>query len=631
MLTNSGDKLDDGTVNCIYEDRRGVIWIGTNAGGLNKFDRTTQKFKSYLFDGRRRINSVNNVFEDSKNRLWVGTFSQGLQQFDGKKGIYTTYVGEDHGLLNNAVYATCQDREGFFWVSTLAGISRVNPDNMSVKNYRLNDILPGTTEIYNNNLFSINNQLALILKNGITLFNPRDLDANPYSPEVNIEKIVYSNPASTSDSAATRSRYGIKNLELPHYQNRITFSYVALHFANAAENKYAYRLTGYDHHWIQAGTQRTATYTNLSPGTYTFRVIAANSDGVWNNTGDSVTFIINPPWWQSWWAWCLWTFLFVSAIYAFILYRSRKLLQDKKILEHKVRIRTDEVMQQKEEIVQQKEEIESQRDNLEKTLVDLQATQTQLVQSEKMASLGELTAGIAHEILNPLNFVNNFSDVNAELLLEMQEEIEKGDLAEVKALSLDIYENEKKINQHGKRADSIVKGMLEHSRTRSGQKEPTDLNVMTEEFMRLSYHGLRAKDKSFNAELVTHFDTDLPKINVIQQDMGRILLNLFNNAFYAVNQKKNTAGADYKPTVSATSSVSDGHCVISVKDNGVGIPDAIKEKIMQPFFTTKPTGEGTGLGLSLTYDMVVKGHGGTMQVNSVEGEGSEFIVKLPLT
>jgi len=213
----------------------------------------------------------------------------------------------------------------------------------------------------------------------------------------------------------------------------------------------------------------------------------------------------------------------------------------------------------------------------------------------------------------------------------MQEEIEKGDLAEVKALSLDIYENEKKINQHGKRADSIVKGMLEHSRTRSGQKEPTDLNVMTEEFMRLSYHGLRAKDKSFNAELVTHFDTDLPKINVIQQDMGRILLNLFNNAFYAVNQKKNTAGADYKPTVSATSSVSDGHCVISVKDNGVGIPDAIKEKIMQPFFTTKPTGEGTGLGLSLTYDMVVKGHGGTMQVNSVEGEGSEFIVKLPLT
>jgi len=279
---------------------------------------------------------------------------------------------------------------------------------------------------------------------------------------------------------------------------------------------------------------------------------------------------------------------------------------------------------------QQKEEIAAQRDNLENTLSDLKATQTQLIQSEKMASLGELTAGIAHEIQNPLNFVNNFSEVNTELIDEMQLGIERGDLEEVKAIAVDIQENEKKINMHGKRADAIVKGMLQHSKSGSGVKEPTNINALADECMRLAFHGLSAKDKSFNAEMVTHFDTGLPKINVIPQDIVRVMLNLFNNAFYAVNQKQKKSEADYKPEVTVTTSAENGQVIIKVKDNGIGIPDAIKEKIMQPFFTTKPTGEGTGLGLSLTYDMVVKGHGGSIQVNSVEGEGSEFIIQLPI-
>ena len=248
-----------------------------------------------------------------------------------------------------------------------------------------------------------------------------------------------------------------------------------------------------------------------------------------------------------------------------------------------------------------------------------------------MASLGELTAGIAHEIQNPLNFVNNFSDVNREMLAELGEELDKGDIAEAKAIAADIEQNEQKINHHGKRAEAIVKGMLEHSRSSTGQKELTDINQLADEYIRLSYHGLRAKDKSFNSELITNFDSSLPQINAIPQDIGRVLLNLFNNAFYAVNQKAKSAGDDYKPEVSVTTSTENEQVFIKVKDNGIGIPDAIKEKIMQPFFTTKPTGEGTGLGLSLTYDMVVKGHGGRMQVNSVEGEGSEFTISLPLS
>ncbi|HVW15881.1 MAG TPA: ATP-binding protein [Mucilaginibacter sp.] len=265
------------------------------------------------------------------------------------------------------------------------------------------------------------------------------------------------------------------------------------------------------------------------------------------------------------------------------------------------------------------------------TLDDLKATQTQLVQREKMASLGELTAGIAHEIQNPLNFVNNFSEVSAELVDEMDEELDKGDVTEAKSIASDIKDNLEKIRHHGKRADAIVKGMLQHSRATSGQKEPTDLNALADEYLRLAYHGLRAKDKDFNAELIADFDEKLPKINVVPQDIGRVLLNVINNAFYAVQQKAKIVGPDFKPTVEVSTAQQNGSVVMTVKDNGTGIPENIREKIMQPFFTTKPTGEGTGLGLSLSYDIVVKGHGGKINVESKEGEGSEFTVMLPLS
>jgi signal transduction histidine kinase len=274
--------------------------------------------------------------------------------------------------------------------------------------------------------------------------------------------------------------------------------------------------------------------------------------------------------------------------------------------------------------------LEVAKQQVENTLAALKTAQTKLIQSEKMASLGELTAGIAHEIQNPLNFVNNFSEVNIEMIDELKEELKKGNVDEALAIADDIQQNEEKINHHGKRADAIVKGMLQHSQSSGGKKEPTNLNALADEYTRLSYHGLRAKDKAFNAEIVTHFEPELPKINVIPQDMGRVLLNLFNNAFYAVNQKKKTANADYKPEITITTCSENSYIIIKVKDNGVGIPDAIKDKIMQPFFTTKPTGEGTGLGLSLTYDMVVKGHGGSIQVNSIEGNGSEFSIQLPI-
>jgi signal transduction histidine kinase len=279
---------------------------------------------------------------------------------------------------------------------------------------------------------------------------------------------------------------------------------------------------------------------------------------------------------------------------------------------------------------EQKDQLTQQRDELQTTLAELKITQTQLIQSEKLASLGELTAGIAHEIQNPLNFVNNFSDVNRELIDELRDSLERNDIDDALSIADDIQQNEEKVNHHGKRADAIVKNMLQHSRSNSGEKEPTDINSMADEYLRLSYHGLRAKDKLFNAEMATDFDENLPKISVIPQDVGRVLLNLFNNAFYAVQQKKKAASGDYRPLVKVSTALKGKFIEISVSDNGTGMPEDVKEKILQPFFTTKPTGEGTGLGLSLSYDIVVKGHGGSISVTSREGEGSEFIVTIPV-
>ena len=285
-----------------------------------------------------------------------------------------------------------------------------------------------------------------------------------------------------------------------------------------------------------------------------------------------------------------------------------------------------------EELEQKRKAIEETNAALSKSLEDLKAAQAQLIQAEKMASLGELTAGIAHEIQNPLNFVTNFSEVSKELLDEMKTELDYGNIHDAKEIASNVLQNLEKILHHGKRADAIVKGMLQHSRKSSGQKEPTDINSLADEYLRLAYHGLRAKDKSFNATLKTEYDVTIGNINIIPQEIGRVILNLITNAFYAVTEKKTLRQAQddtYEPTVSVNTKKVNDKVEIKVADNGKGIPQKILDKIFQPFFTTKPTGQGTGLGLSLSYD-IVKAHGGELKVETKEGEGTGFIIQLPV-
>lgn len=287
----------------------------------------------------------------------------------------------------------------------------------------------------------------------------------------------------------------------------------------------------------------------------------------------------------------------------------------------------DEWKREKERL---QKKVDEQTAELKQSLEDLKATQAQLIQSEKMASLGELTAGIAHEIQNPLNFVNNFSEVSIEMIDEMNEELEKGDFEGASQIALDIKQNLEKINHHGKRADGIVKGMLQHSRKNTGEKEPTDINKLVDEYFRLAYQGLRAKDKSFNAQLETDYDENLGTINVVPQDIGRVILNLITNAFYAVDEKKsNLESKDFKPTVSVSTKKLDDTNEIRIMDNGNGIQKDILDKIFQPFFTTKPTGKGTGLGLSMSYD-IIKAHGGELKVETENLKYTQFKIILPI-
>lgn len=509
----------------------------------------------------------------------------------------------ESGVLVQSSGFLLEDNDGFLWTTTDTGFIKLDPLTQSISYFE--------TEMGRrpNNLF-IGSQLSngnLIYpgKGGYIEFDPKDLQQEDNIPYIHITEL-------NSGENIYNILYSDIPIEIESSNNNLSFSYLGLNYRDPAFTRYRYRIKGYDDNWVSVGTQQRVFLANLPPGSYTFEVQAAPRFGAFGENSASVNFKIPPPWWRTWPAYLLYALIFIVGIVIFDRIQRRRVLA-----------RERERSREKE--LQQAREIEVAYENLK-------ATQNKLIQSEKMASLGELTAGIAHEIQNPLNFVNNFSEINQELALELKEELKKGDIDVAMSIADDIKENEIKISHHGKRADSIVKGMLQHSRNHSGERVLTDINNLIDEYLRLAYHGMRAKDKTFNASLETDFDQSIEKLIIVPQDIGRVALNIINNSLFAIKEKQmKIDDSTYKPTVWVSTKKENDNISIIIKDNGMGIPADVKDKIFLPFFTTKPAGQGTGLGLSMSYDIVTKGHGGELLVETEDNKGTIFRIVLPIT
>jgi signal transduction histidine kinase/ligand-binding sensor domain-containing protein len=639
--------------NIFLRDATNHIWIATVGAGIQRIDPKNNT-RSRITQAEGLVGDrVFSLMQDEHQNIWAAS-DKGVVLINAQKKELTTFT-TDEGLAANDVYAIIEHK-GEIFNGTSKGLTILKPIEQKNNAYPFWKVKTlgkkqGLDQVdFSENSFTfdkngrlwagVNGQMLTVIDpiqkdnfdnttfiTGLNILDKKQVFIDKISIQKNRKalgkawlsgkdtllsvKNEVENSANKMHWNTVMPPYNMPvDLVLPANQNYLSFTYNGFQLNNPDKLVYSYFLEGIDKNWSPVSEKNISeNYRDLPSGDYNFKVVSKGIDGVWSKPAE-FKFTISAPWWQTWWAYLV--YLLLLLLLGYSIHRFQK----------------ERTIRKERERAQQKEL--EQAKVIEKAYLDLKTTQSQLIQSEKMASLGELTAGIAHEIQNPLNFVNNFSEVSLELMDEMETEIGKGDLEEAKNIAIDIKQNLEKINYHGKRADGIVKGMLQHSRAGNNVKEPTNINALADEYLRLAYHGLRAKDKSFNADLETHFDANLPKINVIPQDIGRVLLNLFTNAFYATHQKQKAAKGEYKPSVSVTTALKNEVVEITVKDNGMGIPDAIKDKIMQPFFTTKPTGEGTGLGLSLSYDIIVKSHGGTISIDSKENEYTIFTIRLPL-
>lgn len=682
--------LANNAVYSILEDRNGNLWIGTGGGGVSKFDG--KSFTNFSTAQGLSHNIVWSILEDKAGNLWFATQGGGVSRFDGQS--FSTFTKRE-GLVDDTVYDLLEDGIGNIFIGTNRGFTVVPAEVAALpfgeirgsleyyntaNGYPVKDVNKGVHLDSKGNIWAGNGSD----KTGLVKFNYQALRKKTKKPTVNIKNIsLFENPiswislqGSASEEEATDSLKNLayitdevkvfgrvlsaeerksqfkelsktqfseikrfetfpEKLKLPHSQNQITIDFGTDELVRANLMEYRYILEGYKKSWSPVIKNSSATFGNIREGDYVFRVIArytgpAEATGKEWSEEAVYRFSVLPPWHRTWWAYLMYIIILLVGIKRVHVFQKSKTIR-----------RERERIQQKE--LEQAKEIE-------KAYMDLKITQAQLVQQEKLASLGQLTAGIAHEIKNPLNFVNNFSEVSIELIAEAKEERNKSpdarDETLVDEIMEDIKSNLQKIHEHGSRANRIVTSMLQHSRGGSGKKEPTDLNALIREYVNLSYQGMRAGKNPMNVEITLDLDPGIKQVLLIKEDFTRVVINLCNNAFEAMKEKfkkhepdcyreqsaKYDDGAirevNYKPKLSIRARYENGKVLISIEDNGPGIPDEIKDKILQPFFTTKKGTEGTGLGLSITND-IVKAHAGELKVKSQVGRGSKFIIELP--
>ena len=597
----------------IWEDGGGKLWIATNRnlywfknGALKRVSEEEGFYSAW----------VQSFYEDKEGIVWLGVSSRGFARY--KDGKFST-ISPKQGLFDFNGYMIFEDNQGFLWSSCNKGVFRVSKQE-------LNDVADGKSTLvhctsygeadgmesrecnggYSPSGFQLHDgRLAFSSVKGVAIVNPVDIKLNPLPPPVVVERLLADGTSKNLNGTVT----------LPAGTNRLEFHYAGLSYIGGDKVRFKYKLEGADPEWIDAGGRREAYYTNVSPGEYTFRVIAANSDGIWNEKGAALRFELKPYFYQTKWFLAIALLVFLTIGPSIYYWRVRSLKQREADLELLVNKRTEE---------------------LQKTLTNLKDAQHQLVLSEKMASLGQLTAGIAHEIKNPLNFITNFAVLSKELAHELREELahEKNRVDPKRAVEIteildNLEQNVQKIDDHGKRADSIVRGMLLHSRGKAGERQDTDLNALLSEYTNLAYHGMRAQDQSFNVKIETDFDPTIGKVSIVPQDLSRAFLNIVNNACYAANDKRRSATNGFSPTVRVSAKNLGAKVEIRIRDNGNGIPKDVMDKIFNPFFTTKPAGVGTGLGLSITYDIIREEHKGEITVNTQPGEFTEFVIVIP--
>ena len=675
-FSGGANGLGSNQVLALAEDAGGALWAGTDTGlcrlgsapsGTASCLRADPADPDALADG-----FVYALHARSNGSLWIGTRG-GLHRLDTRDlgaGV-TRYTAEDTDLPGDAVYAIVEDDAGFLWLSTSGGLVRFEPVTETF--HRRLEGQDAERALSGAATRAPDGQLFFGSERGLLAFYPQTLAArNANPPQVAITGVeVNGQSVGPGDGdVLTAAAPVAEEIDLGPDEGYVTIEYVGLHFSDPAQNTYRYRMEGIVDEWDEVGTRRDVTFPDLDPGRYTFEVQAANAYGVWSDASATIDIVVHPPWWRTWWA-----LLGFAALAVFALVRAdrwqraRLLRQERERAERReaeLRAETAEAEQRKasaeadrqraEAAVLKAEndrkaaELERAREveaanaklaaansQLETSLRELKATQAQLVQSEKLASLGQLTAGIAHEIKNPLNFVNNFADLSVELAQELRDEMTEAPdkpaaqvLDEVGDLIDDLQENCRRIREHGQRADRIVRSMLLHSRGGSSERGRVDLARFIDEYANLAFHGARANDSDFNVEIERDFADDTGEVEVVPQEFGRVLINLLTNAFHAVQKRAEAAGPGFSPTVTLRTR-RDGDAVrIDIEDNGTGIPDAVKSRIFEPFFTTKPTGEGTGLGLSLAHDIITGVHNGSMSVDSVDGEGTTFHIALPV-
>jgi signal transduction histidine kinase/ligand-binding sensor domain-containing protein len=633
------NSLSDAEFFTLFEDNDGYVWIGGNRpngpGSLDRLDPRTGNVKRVKFPDEFMGYPIKAISQNKNGDILFLTQGKGLhiifEEILNTELWTTTESPKDYEVTITPVLGnTFQDANNL--ISDDQGIMWLTDENGKI--YRLDSESQSVIEFYDRSDLKFMDRHAFKLNDGNIYFSYQDglvlvNSASKISDQflTNNNQLQFTefhlNGLSVSGEKKNildKPIWQLSDLYLTYKQSNFGFRFSAFDFRNPSLCQYEVRLLPVEEEWQKIVGEPAVNYFQLPPGDYTLEVKGSDSNGVWYKKEAKINIHISPPWWKSWWAYVGYGLLALVGIYYFDRQQRQRILgmERQKTLER--------------EVAQAKE--------IEKAYAELKTTQAQLIHAEKMSSLGELTAGIAHEIQNPLNFVNNFSEVSGEMIDEVNEALMPGsgspDMEEASEILKDLKSNLEKINHHGQRASGIVKSMLDHSRTSSGEKVATDINSLCDEYLRLAYHGMRAKDKNFNASFNTVFDKSLPKIKVIPQDIGRVFLNLINNAFQACADQSVSAVSEMTslqamssldPKVEVTTKNLGDTIEISISDNGPGIPGDIRDKIFQPFFTTKPTGQGTGLGLSLSYD-IIKAHGGTISVDSTLGIGTTFIIQL---